>query len=228
MKHGSMWLGQLCLLLTTLLMPPSALAEIIHEVRPFDKLGEIKERFPNAVFVKVNAAWVTADQAFIKMTGQGFPGTLYIAFSDSRPFNRNFVSENCNPPSATNERLCELNSKWAAEPDAIALSTSWVRWVPDNPIPLQRYISKYGEPTKIDFENDTLVPYAYWEKNALNATLTDDKKMVTMVSSAFTRAEQREAWQRTAGFVPDYLKDQNEPSPEKPASKPKATQQKAL
>jgi hypothetical protein len=203
-------------------------SEVIHDVRPFDKLGEIKERYPNAFFVKVNAAWVTADQAFFKMTGQGFPGTLYIALSDSRPSNKRYLSENCNPPAAANERTCEMQRTWAFEPDNEALSTKWVRWVPENPIPLQRYISKYGEPTKIDFENDTLVPFAYWEKNELTASLTDDKKMVTMVSSSFTRAEQREAWQRRAGFIPDYLKDQEAQPPEKPTNKPKAIQQKAL
>lgn len=203
-------------------------AEVIHEVRPFDRLGEIKERYPNATFVKVNAAWVTPDQAFIKMTGQGFPGTLYIAFTDSRPTNKKFVIDNCNPPTANNEAMCELNRGWAVESDNQALSTNWVRWVPDNPIPLQRYISKYGEPTKIDFENDTLVPYALWEKNALTGVLSDDKKMVNMVSSYFTKAELREAWQRRAGFIPDYLKEQETPPPEKSTSKPKSTQQKSL
>jgi hypothetical protein len=61
-------------------------AEILQGITPLDTLGDVKRKYPNAAIARVKAAWVTESEAFYSLSGPGFPGTLYIAFSDSRPF----------------------------------------------------------------------------------------------------------------------------------------------
>lgn len=204
-------------LVLTLSAAPSR-AEILHNIYPYENLKSIKTKYPNGRFKKVDAAWVTADQAFYQMTGEGFPGTLFINFSDKRPEYRTQLAE-CGQttPDAPSENICSLLRKWSYEPDDESLTVVWVRWMPSAVIPLERYKSKYGEP-KITFSDDTMIPKASWDSRGLTARLTDDKKNVVFIETNFTRSELRDAWKKTAGFIPEYLKD--------PASKPRSETKK--
>ncbi len=198
------------LFFTLVLICNFANAEILHGVFPLDTLKAIKAKYPNARFDRVNAAWVTENEAFFQMTGSGFPGTLYVAFTDSRPTAKKYLLEKCMFPAQTTDAICAVRKKTSEENDDDALTTSWVRWVPPSPIPLDRYKSKYGEPT-FEFAKDSMAPTAEWKSVELSARLSDDKKMVLTIETAFTRAELRAAWIRDFGFVPDFLKD--EPAP---------------
>jgi hypothetical protein len=186
-------------------------AEILHGVFPFDTLKVIKAKYPNARFERVNAAWVTENQAFFKMTGNGFPGTLFVAFGDARPSHKKDFAEKCMFPAQTVDAICTVKKRLSEETDDDALSTSWVRWIPQAAIPLDRYKSKYGEPT-FEFAQDTMAPYASWKSVALLAGLSDDKKFVLAVETSFSRAELHAAWVREAGVVPNFLKDEPTPS----------------
>ncbi len=186
-------------------------AEILHDVFPYDDLKSIKQRYPNAQFSRINAAWVTPDQAFFKMTGQGFSGELFLAFNDFRPMYKKYVAEKCTFDST--EESCQPQRTLAKEADDDALTINWVRWVPPLGLPLERYRSKYGEPSKLDFNKDTMEPNAYWSAAALLAILSDDRKSVLYVETTFTRAEMRQAYLRRYGFVPDSLKDELPSSP---------------
>lgn len=191
----------------------SGKSEIFHSVFPFETLKVIKAKCPNARFERVNAAWVTEGEAFFKMTGSGFPGTLHVAFTDSRPTHKREFAEKCMFPAQSVDAICTVKKKWSEETDDDALSTKWVRWSPSAAIPLERYKSKYGEPT-FDFAKDTMAPMApmaLWKSVELSASLSDDKKFVLWVETSFSRAELRSAWLREAGVVPDFLKD--EPTP---------------
>ena len=185
-------------------------AEILHGVFPYDTLKVIKAKYPNAQFERVNAVWVTEGEAFFKMTGKGFPGTLYVAFTDSRPIHKRNFEEKCLFPAQTVDALCKINKKFSEQTDDDALSTQWVRWTPIAAIPLERYKGKYGEPT-FQFAQDTMAPTARWKSVELLANLSDDKKFVLSVETVFSRAELRAAWVRDTGVLPDFLKD--EPTP---------------
>jgi hypothetical protein len=201
-------------------------AEILHNVYPLDDLRDIKQKYPNALFTRVRAAWVTEGEAFFKMTGQGFVGALYLAFSDGRPSAKQYLENNCRTDSTAPARteavetLCQLNKKWAERSEDEALSINWVRWAPDQPIPFERYRSRYGEPTQIDFDSNTMVPQAYWKAVDLRANLSDDKKFVLTVETTFTNSEVRQAWLRRFGFIPESLKPSPEDSPVKEPARP--------
>lgn len=208
------------------MLPGFGSAEILHGIYPLDDLAAVKKKFPNARFTKLAPAWLKEDQAMLKMVGDGFPGELILVFADDRPMFKQWVSANCNDPvQQSAESTCTSRKRLALQSDDDALTISWVRWVPVQPIPFERYRSKYGEPSKMDFDND-MVPTAEWESVALSAQLSDDKKFVQFVTTAFTRSEQRVAWLRVFNFVPEYLKDSSsEPSPSRP---PKGKLQKQL
>lgn len=212
------------------LLPAIASAEILHGVFLLDSLKAVKQKYPNGQFSRVNSAWVTEAEAFYQMTGTGFPGTLFVAFNDVRPLFKKNLAEKCGEPiSDQMAESCKSNRSLANQNEDDALSVKWVRWVPAQPIPLERYMSKYGEPTKFGFDKDTMIPYAQWDTAALSAELSDDKKMVLFVTTSFTRSETRAAWLRTVGFVPDFLKD--EPTPKVPPEqkdKPRAPLKKIL
>lgn len=183
-------------------------AEILHGIFPLQSLQNIKANYPYGRFTRVNAAWVTEAEAFYSMTGEGFPGTLYLAFEDGRPRQKKVVAEKCvgDSPSMS-AGVCEIFQKLANSPDDTALTINWVRWVPPQPIPYERYRSKYGEPTMVSFNDNTMKPNAFWEKVNLRADLADDNKSVLSVTTNFSRSELRAAWLRIGEFVPDDLKD---------------------
>ncbi len=191
-----------------------AQAEILHDIQPLDTLGEIKKKYPNAKFVRVKAAWVTEEQDFFSMSGQGFPGTLYLAFSDYRPSYRRMLAKEraeLDPTDDDAKRKVEIFQAVINEPDDEALSIEWVRWVPADPIPIARYKSKYGEPSKCDFNAADMHPFCQWNSRSLRVRLSDDQKNVVYAESEFTKAELRNEWLRKRGYVPDFLKDQSEP-----------------
>ena len=192
-------------------------AEILHDVFPYDDLKSIKQKYPNAQFNRVNAAWVTPDQAFFKMTGRGFSGELFLAFNDFRPMYKKYVAEKCTFDST--EESCQPQRTLAKEADDDALTINWVRWVPPSGLPLERYRSKYGEPSKFDFDKNTMEPTAYWIDADLTAKLSDDRKFVIYVETSFTRSEMRQAHLRRYGFVPDFLKEELPSSPPREKAK---------
>ncbi|CAN5550430.1 hypothetical protein BH11PSE7_BH11PSE7_30260 [soil metagenome] len=201
-------------------IPNLSSAEILQNIYPLDTLGVIKAKYPNGLFQKVNAAWVTPDDAFFEMSGQGFPGKLFLKFSDGRPAAKKYIAEQCPDQSnRTKALLCELKQSSVSSSDEDALEIDWVRWVPAEPIPMARYISKYGEP-KFDLNSTTMSPSAYWYGANLSAELTADKKLVNFVTTSFTRAEQRQAWQLKFKFVPPELQDQT-PEPQDSTVKPR-------
>jgi hypothetical protein len=183
-------------------------AEILHGVVPYDSLGEIKKKFPNGKFVRVPAAWVAEGQDFWSMTGSGFSGILYFAFTDYRPLNRKAARDQCNPVQMQlAENVCQMIQKIAGQSDEDGLIVSWVRWVPPSPLPMDRYRLKYGEPTKFGLDENTMEPNATWEKAALTAQISDDKKSVFFVTTSFTKQELSVEMKRKFGHSPEVSGD---------------------
>jgi hypothetical protein len=199
-----------------------ASSEVLQGVLPLSSFGKIKKDFPNGRFERVKAAWVKEDEAFYSMTGDGFPGRLYLAFDDSRPYWRQFVKDA--PPESPEASASEVESnaqfrQWAQglanQPDDDALTISWVRWVPSTPIPMERVKGKYGEPTKCDFDPADFSPFCSWEARSLSAQTTDDRKSVVFFTARFTRGELRAAYKAKGSYVPDWLKEDVPSSPAK-------------
>lgn len=180
--------------IVALLVFSSAQAEVFQGINHGYSLAKIKETFPMAEIKPVAAAWVTKEDGFYKLSGNGFPGVLYLAFSDYRPTFKVLqikaeAEEAASASPAGDEPLSKMWKRLAERSTDDALTISWLRWVPASPIPMQRYISKYGKPEKTGFGDSDMRPYASWSKKNIHANLSDDEKFVKSVEFGFTKQE---------------------------------------
>lgn len=188
------------LTIVALLISSSVQAEIFQGIKHGYSLGKVKTLFPLADIKPVAAAWVTKDDGFYKISGQGFPGTVYIAFNDYRPSYKTLeaeakASESLDTAAADVEPMSKKWGALAQQSTDEALSVRWVRWVPESQIPIQRYISKYGKPDKTGFKDSDMQPYASWTKKGIFANLSDNEKFVNNVEFDFTKQEKIDACQ---------------------------------
>ena len=176
-------------------------AEVLQGIKWLSTLEEVKQVYPNAIYTRFKPAWLGEDEAFIGIKGPGIAGEIRVLFDDSRPaFKKSLASSKDNSDSQDRE----LFAKLATASDEIALTVSWVRWLPESPLPLVRFQTRYGKP-KCDFD-DNMSPYCEWTDRALSAAMSDDNKLVYAVTTTFTKAEKRAVYQTKYGWVPDYLK----------------------
>ncbi|MGF6115859.1 hypothetical protein ABIE30_002932 [Janthinobacterium lividum] len=174
-------------------------AEGFQNITAGQTLGSIKAQFPAATIESVEAAWVTESDGFYRLSGPGFPGKLYLVFSDMRPFQRKMLEKISEKIEASPEGTItrkdvftfEYWTKLANETTDNSLKISNMRWVPDASIPLQRYIAKYGKPDASGFSDADMKPYAEWKKRGIYLNLSDDQKQVQSVEFSFTKEEER-------------------------------------
>lgn len=177
------------IILAVFVLPHSiASAETFQGIGPHQTLGDIKAKFPNAVVVPIKAAWVTENDAFYSLSGDGFPGTLFIAFTDSRPLYR-IKADEAKANALDDEHLRTLANKSNDE----ALLIRAMRWMPATPIPIQRYVSKYGKLPKVEFSAQDMTPHYRFPDMGLLLNVSDDQKLVISVEFTFTEKEERDS-----------------------------------
>jgi hypothetical protein len=195
-----------CILLALLLSAEPSVCELYRDIGPLDTLADLKSKFPGAKFELQHPAWAHEQDVLYFISGPGLPGTIVVKFFDARPeWRRQITSE------TDAEQRQILESLASGNDDSV--SVDWVRWVPDEPIPLQRFISKYGPPEEKGFLDDDLQPYREW-KRGLMTLLTDDEKSVVRVDFRFTPDEHCAAWKQrypTLSVRPECRQEHNTP-----------------
>jgi hypothetical protein len=200
MKNNS----KIFITLVLVLLSPNLLAEIYRDIGYFDTLGDVKAKFPNASFENVKPAWAQEKDALYKISGTGISGMIVVKFTDGRPlFKKILIDEG---PSLDETRKAYYEGKLNQQ-DNDALMVSWVRWVPSTPIPLERFIAKYGKPTEKGFADEDMQPLRGWPQKGVTASLTDNEKSVVKVDYTFTEEEMRVAYKNKTGFIPEWLKE---------------------
>ncbi|HCU84866.1 hypothetical protein [Methylophilus sp. UBA6697] len=172
-------------------------AEIYKDFAPFTTVAQMKAKYPNAKFEIVKAAWVKEKDKFIKITGDGLPGTIYVATSKSSDAvitqrierYKALIAENPDQDNSAYNAGIEFNEKYLSLPDDERYSIDWLRWVPDVAIPLERLKAKFGEPNKYDYGESDFQPFAEWSARDLHVNLSDDKKLVYSIEYHFTDEE---------------------------------------
>lgn len=190
-------------------------AETYRGIGALDKLKDIKNRFPYAKVEKVNPGWIKPDEAMYRFTGEGMAGSIIIKFFDNREFWKNEADKVNDPEMAENLRALAQRS------DDEALGISWVRWVPDRPIPLERLISKYGKPEESSYSEEDYQPVRQWIEKGLVTYLTDDEKYVNRIDFTFTKKEIREAYLAKGMPVPPEFMEDDTVAPVKKSKKSK-------
>ncbi len=206
-----------CCLLFILFVPQQGYSEIYQGIMPLDTLGDIKAKFPNATFEKKDPAWAAESDALYFITGEGLTGLIVVKFTDERPYWKSEWDKI--PPdkvdeSSTNQQFIKSHMDTS---DEESLTVNWVRWVPPDSMPLERYITKYGKPEKSGFADDTMEPYREWTSKGVTVILNDDGKHVKRVDYSFTKAELRHAYKSKFGQIPEFLQEKS--SPKKISSK---------
>jgi hypothetical protein len=192
-----------CLFFAFCLGTSPACAEIYKDIRPLDTLADIKAKLPGATYERLHPAWAQEWDTLYSVSGQGLSGTIVVKFHDDRPSFRKKLQEGID---AEHKDVVE---KLANASDEDALSVDWVRWIPVAPIPLPRFVSKYGKPDTSAFSDEDLQPYRVWKKG-VTAFLADDEKSVVRVDYFFTRDELRQEYKSKYGLVPDFLSQEQE------------------
>jgi hypothetical protein len=179
-------------------------AETYLNIGPLDSLADIKVRFPNAKLKEIHPAWASESELLIQVTGVGISGSIIIKFDDAIPDYRKLLADALSD---------EEKQSWQAlidKPDE-AKTIAWLRWVPPDAIPLQRFILKYGPNPDKGFSDQDLQPFRSWP-SGVTAFLTDDEKSVVRIDYYFTDDERRAAYLQKFGVVPTYLKPKPKPA----------------
>ncbi len=190
-----------CLLLLSaiLILPANSFSEVYLGIGPVDQLKDVRAKFPNAEFERMRPAWAQDYDIVFKITGQGLSGTIIINFTSIDLYFHQMAAEASD--SSTREMYEALaetqDSRPMFEDDT---TVNWVRWLPTAPIPLLRFVSKYGKPDVSGFTDADLEPYRTWSKRGITAFLSDDSKFVTRVDFSFTQAEYSRAY-RQKGLI---------------------------
>lgn len=179
----------------SLLVAPAASAEVFFELKYHATFGQVKAIYPNARYEKLAPAWLTASQAFYRMTGTGFPATVYVAFEDLRPEARKMIGAG-NPGA-------ELLKDFASASDEDALTIQWVRVVYPTSVPMNVFSERYGKPSKCE-RNATFDMECRWDASAILATMSRDGSFVEMATTSFTKAERHDGYLSRGLEIPSW------------------------
>jgi len=138
-----------------------ARAEVFLGIHDFTTLAELREMFPNAKIEELKPGWLQPYEAFYEVRGSGIPGIIRVKF---------------------------LDGDLPSTPPEESLTAYWVLWVPEAPIPLERFVARYGPPDEAGYEG-SVRPYRQWTKAGVKASLSYDEASVEKVDFTFTEEE---------------------------------------
>lgn len=157
----------------------NSFAELFMNFQPYESLSEIKAKYPNATFTKINPAWAKENDIMFSLTGEGLGGKIVLQLFD----DREFFQELCEPPDVKQKDICVNRFN---DPENMYI-LSMVRWIPFSKISIEKLTSKYGKPkfkTDEQFNN-----YAFWQNKKIFALLNDTKTIVSHIDYYFTDEE---------------------------------------
>ena len=185
-------------MILAVLVATAARAECYKGVGPLDTLADLRGRFPGATFERLVPAWAQESDVMYSIVGKGMSGTMVVMFADYRPYWRDRLAA-----TTDSSQVAFLRSLAEAADDDVGVR--WVRWIPEAPIPLDRFITKYGTPETSGFGDEDMRPYKHWVSRGLVAYLNDAGESVTTIDFEFTRADSQQAWMTKYGFIPEAL-----------------------
>lgn len=179
-------------------------AEVFFGINYAATLGEIKSSYPKAQYVKLNSAWITESDAFIKITGAGLGVDIRVAFEDLRPAAKKlFLLEN--QKTEADQMVSDGFKSMMAKTDDEALTVEWVRLTYMSPIPIDVFKKRYGNPSKCEHD-ESFNLMCRWPEKALIAGMSADGKFVTNAESSFTKSEKQLLFIRSGKPIPEWLK----------------------
>lgn len=180
---------------TLMLTTMATQAEVLMGINYHATLGDIKRLYPNATYEKLKPAWLTEEDAFIKISGVGLGGTLRVAFTDLRPAAKRLLAK---------EKDSSAYKKIAAQKDDDALTVEWVRLTYTAPVTLDTFKKRYGSPGKCEHD-ESFAFECEWPNRALTASMSADGKIVGSVATGFTLSEKQMGYTLKGEKFPPWL-----------------------
>lgn len=177
--------------------PHAAHAETYAGIGVMDTFADVKRRFPGAAFEKLQPAWAQTGDVLYSISGEGMAGRTIVKFIDSRTVDwKSPLEESVRKsfPQGAADEIVRSATHLGELAESQALVVEWVRWIPDRPIPLRRFLAKYGQPTKRDLADEDLQPYCDWTPRGVTAFLNDSADQVIRVDYTFTDKERDQAF----------------------------------
>jgi hypothetical protein len=181
-------LKRVMVLVVLLILSNTTYAEIYENIGPCDTYSDLKQKFPNATFEKKNPAWATDKDLMCTISGVGIIGTIVVKFQDNRAQHTKKFEKIIKDDIEAQTKIKTSEPLFGDD----SLVVEWVRWVPDSPIPIQRFISKYGKWDGKGYYDQDLAPYREW-KRGIAIILTEDEKKAISVNYHFTTGDYRKA-----------------------------------
>ncbi len=164
-----------------------------------EPLGSMKRRLPNVTFGREHPGWSDEYEQFFRVRG-AFVGSFFVNFYDWRVTYRHILLDG----SARSESGIIKLRRIVEGTDDDLLTSEFVRWIPQRPLPLSEVQKKYG-PANDRGVNDDMAPYVAWN-NGVTAVLGANKKTVLYLERACSAEELSEPWKRMPEVVKDYAK----------------------
>jgi hypothetical protein len=189
-------------LLALILLPQLASAEVFQNIQYMDTLGILKTKYPHATFTQLHPGWATEEDVLYSITGVGMPGTTIVKFDDTRPDIRRYLAD---AVAQDDSSAVDMWTGMLSDYGDDSVEVSWVRWVPTEPIPLSRYVSKYGPLSAKQFREIDMMPYYEWPSKGVEVYLGDSENMVVSVEFTFTKQDRIDAYKARGMEVPSWL-----------------------
>ena len=180
---------------TWMLATMAARAEVLMGINYNATLGDIKRLYPNAAYEKLKPAWLTEEDAFIKISGAGLSGTLLVDFTDLRPSAKRLLAK---------DKDNSTYKKIAAQKDDDALTVEWVRLIYTVPVTLDTFKKRYGPPGKCEHD-ESFAFECVWPNRALTTSMSADGKIVGAVTTDFTLTEKEMGFTLKGEEIPSWL-----------------------
>ena len=169
-------------------------AETFQNIQLYETLGALRARYPGAQFNRVQPAWAQPGTVIYDISGYGIGGTIVVMFSDPRLQYRQMLAAPA--PEEYRETLLRL----ANAPDDCIVVTG-VRWVPSPPVPLSRFVEKYGSPENGGID-ENMDPFREWPSRGVRVYFDEITLSVLVVDFSWTAEEAASAIKRTMSSQP--------------------------
>ena len=170
----------LVLIVLMLLQPITAQAETYLGIGPLDSRAMVLGKLPGARLEEVRPVWIAEDEWLYEIKGTGISGT--VLFKTSRRSHLEFLrlmlsvaqrqrdsisvfgsdADRGGSYMSFLDRQIQENTEALERDHLIAKDSAqvkWIRWLPVNPIPLRRFVGKYGDGATKGYSDISMEPY---------------------------------------------------------------------
>lgn len=147
-----------------LLFASATKAEIFMGITPATSLSDLKQKFPNAIFMDENPAWPEDNEKMVSIKGDGIEGEILAHLINHKySWVEEFKSKDCGDEKNKESHDCVMLKKMLALSDDDSCYVWRIRHLPPEATKTNTLIKKYGPPDSVAVDKE-FGKFACWEK----------------------------------------------------------------